>query len=253
MYQVKEEIGLFKDAKTSANEFKWEVDVADEKRYDEIRRQYDSYFRKDQRAAMQKMTEQLVSTVARSSEESDDVVLDVATGMGAFIVPFAEKSSNDTLIIGTDIDEKPLRGTMKKARGLDVYHKTSLIVTDAKHLCFRSSCFSTISSNFGLDNVPETRLAFIEAARVLVRRGKLIFTSLWLKENSESMRLAKKHHVAQIASETGLRKALKEAGLGLDSVEEAYRGVWPHNPMDLLPVEGDEYTHVIVQASKSKD
>jgi uncharacterized protein YbaR (Trm112 family) len=123
MYQVKEEIGLFKDAKTSANEFKWEVDVADEKRYDEIRRQYDSYFRKDQRAAMQKMTEQLVSTVARSSEESDDVVLDVATGMGAFIVPFAEKSSNDTLIIGTDIDEKPLRGTMKKARKTLVFQK----------------------------------------------------------------------------------------------------------------------------------
>lgn len=28
--------------------------------------------------------------------------------------------------------------------------------------------------------------------------------------------------------------------------------VWPHNPMDLLPVEGDEYRHVIAEDRKQK-
>jgi hypothetical protein len=43
---------------------------------------------------------------------------------------------------------------------------------------------------------------------------------------------------------------LKKAGLVLDWIEEVYSGVWSYNPMDLLPIEGEEYSHVIVQARK---
>jgi hypothetical protein len=39
--QVKEEVGLFKDVKLSANEFEWQVDVADERRHEGIRKEYD--------------------------------------------------------------------------------------------------------------------------------------------------------------------------------------------------------------------
>jgi len=28
------------------------------------------------------------------------------------------------------------------------------------------------------------------------------------------------------------------------------RAVWPHNPMDLLPVDGDEYRYIIAQVRK---
>ena len=42
MYQVKEQVGLLKDAKMSEDEFEWKVNVADEKKYEEIRRRYDS-------------------------------------------------------------------------------------------------------------------------------------------------------------------------------------------------------------------
>jgi ubiquinone/menaquinone biosynthesis C-methylase UbiE/uncharacterized protein YbaR (Trm112 family) len=252
VYQVKEEIGLLKDAKMSANEFEWKVDVADEKRYDEIRKQYDSYLREDQKIATRNLMEKLVNHVAKSCEESDNKVLDVATGMGRFLLPFAEKSSEDTLIIGTDIDEKPLRGAMNKAKKADTYHKISLIVTDAKHLSFKSGAFSTTASHFGFDNVPETALAFKEGARVLQPDGKIIFSSLWLKENSESMRLAEKYDVGQIANEARLKKTLRKAGFILDWVEKVCSGVWSHNPMDLLPVEGEEYTHIIAQARKPK-
>jgi len=252
MYQVKEEIGLLKDAKTSANEFEWKVDVADEKRYEEIRKQYNSYLRAEQKNATKKLMEKLVDRVVESCEESDNTVLDVATGMGEFILPLAEKSRGDLRIIGTDIDEKPLRGALNKAKKANTYNKISLIVTDAKHLCFKGDVFSTISSNFGFDNVRNTLLAFNESARILQAEGKIIFSSIWFKENSESMRLAEEHHLGQMASETRLKETLLKAGLVLDWIKEIYWGVWPHNPMDLLPVEGDEYTHVIAQARKPK-
>jgi ubiquinone/menaquinone biosynthesis C-methylase UbiE/uncharacterized protein YbaR (Trm112 family) len=251
-YQVKEEIGLLKDAKTSANEFEWKVDVADEKRYDEIRKEYDFYLREDQRIAIRKLMEKLVNHVAKSFEESDNKVLDVATGMGRFILSLAEKSLEDALIIGTDIDEKPLRGAMNKAKKANTYHKLSFVVTDAKHLSFKNSTFSTMASNFGFDSVPETALAFKEGARVLQPDGKIIFSSLWLKENSESMRLAEKYGLGQIANEARLKKTLRKAGFILDWVEKVYSGVWPHNPMDLLPVEGEEYTHIIAHTRKLK-
>jgi ubiquinone/menaquinone biosynthesis C-methylase UbiE/uncharacterized protein YbaR (Trm112 family) len=252
VYQVKDEIGLFKDMKVSAKEFKWEVDVADEEKYDEIRKQYYFYFEKDQKIAMQKMVDKLVGYVAASCAESLNVVLDVATGMGTFILPLIEECSDDALVIGTDIDERPLRGVMNKARKACTYHKLSLVVTDAKHLSFKNSTFSTISSYFGFDNVPDTASAFKESARVLQIGGHMFFSSLWVKENSESMRLAERHGVCQIASECRLKKVLRKAGLILERVEEIYCGVWPHNPMDLLPVEGDEYVHVIVQAKKPR-
>ena len=49
--------------------------MEDEKKYEEIRRQYDSYLRADQKTATQKMTEKLAHYVSRSSAESDKRVL----------------------------------------------------------------------------------------------------------------------------------------------------------------------------------
>lgn len=252
VYQVKEQVGLLKDAKMSASEFEWKVDVADEKKYAEIRCQYDSYLTREQKAATQRMKEKLVDHVNRSSAESDNVVLDIATGMGTFLASLLENCSQDASIIGTDIDEKPLRGLMNKTMKAGTYPKLSLVVTDAKHLCFRNSVFFTVSSFFGFDNVPETGLAFKETSRVLQDGGRVFFNCLWYREGSESMRLAEKHGICEVANEARLKKTLAQAGLVLDSVEEAYSGVWPHNPMDLLPVEGDEYKHVIAQVRKPK-
>jgi ubiquinone/menaquinone biosynthesis C-methylase UbiE/uncharacterized protein YbaR (Trm112 family) len=250
IYQVKEEIGLVKDAKLSADEFEWKVDVADESKYDEIQRQYASYLRDDQKAALKILMEKLICYVTASCEESDNIVLDIASGMGRLILQLAEKSPRNMLIIGTDVDEKPLRGAMNKAKKADVYNKLSLIVTDAKHLAFRNESFSKISSFFGFDSIPETLLALKESFRVLKPNGKAIFTSIWYRECSRSMKVAEKYGVGQIASEKRLKQTLKKAGLVLDWIEEVYSGVWPYNPMDLLPIEGEEYSHVIVQARK---
>ncbi len=250
MYQVKEEIGLIKDAKLSADEFTWKVDVADERKYDEIQRQYLSYLHEDQKAALEKLKEKLVYYVTASCKESDNMVLDIASGMGRFILQLAEKGPKDILIIGTDVDEKPLRGAMGKAKNLGIYDRLSLVVTDAKHLSFQNQTFSTISSFFGFDNIPETVLALKESFRVLKPNGKVVFTSIWYREGSKSMEVAEQYKVAQIASENRLKQVLEKAGFILDWAEEVYSGVWPYNPMDLLPIHGEEYSHVIVQARK---
>jgi ubiquinone/menaquinone biosynthesis C-methylase UbiE/uncharacterized protein YbaR (Trm112 family) len=251
-YQVKMEIGMLKDAKLSVDEFEWKVNVADEKRYDGIRKQYDSYFDSSQRVAMQKMIQTLADEVANSYAQTDHIVLDIATGMGTFLLRLAEKAPDEVILVGTDVDEKPLRGTMNKAKRAGTWRRLALLVTDAKHLCFRKEVLSTISSYFGFDNVPNTGLAFKEASRVLRFGGRILFSSLWLQEGSESMRIAEQHNISQIATEIRVKNVLENAGLALEHVEEFYSGVWPHNPMDLLPVEGEEYKHVVVQAVKKK-
>ncbi|MEM3704679.1 MAG: class I SAM-dependent methyltransferase [Candidatus Bathyarchaeia archaeon] len=251
LYQVKEEMGLIKDAKLSAGEFEWKVDVADERKYDEIQRQYASYLSEDLKTALNKLMEKLVHNVINLCEV-DTMVLDVAGGMGRLILRLAEKTPENIIVIGTDVSEKPLRGAMNKARKIDVYKKLSFIVTDAKHLAFKDEALSTISSNFGFDNIPETILALKESFRVLKPDGKAIFSSLWLKESSKSIKIAEKYGVGQIASEKRLKRVLEKTGFELDWVEETYSGVWPYNPMDLLPVQGDEFSYVIVQVRKPK-
>jgi len=252
LYQVKEEMGLIKDAKLSAKEFKWIVDVADESKYDEIQKQYNSYLSEDLRIALKKLMGMLINRVIESCKETDDMVLDIASGMGRFVLQLAEKISEGIVIIGTDVNEKPLRGAMNKARRAGIYQKLSLIVTDAKHLAFKDNALSTISSHFGFDNVPETVSAFKESFRILKPGGKAIFSSLWLREGSESIKIAEKYKVGQIASENRLKQTLKKAGFILDWFEEVYSGVWPYNPMDLLPLQGEEFSHVIVQIRKPK-
>lgn len=80
LYQVKEEIGLIKDARLSAKEFKWKVNVADESKYEEIQKQYNSYLSEDLKIALKKLMEMLVHSVSNSCKKTDNMVLDIASG-----------------------------------------------------------------------------------------------------------------------------------------------------------------------------
>lgn len=251
LFQIKEEIGLLKEAKLSADEFEWKINVADEQKYDEIRSQYDSFLGEERKAVLEKLRDVMIEKVVKSSVESDCRVLDVASGMGTFILPLAAKSDSNLRIIGTDVDEKPLRGALNKAKKAGVYEKISLVVTDAKHLAFRSGVLANVSSCFGFDNVPRASLALKEASRVLRSGGRVVFCSLWYEENSKSVELADEHGVGELASENRMKRVLDDAGFVMDSVDVVYSGVWPYNPMDLLPVEGDRYQHVVVEATKA--
>ncbi len=123
-------------------------------------------------------------------------------------------------------------------------------MTDAKHLAFKDGAFSMVSSYFGFDNVPRASLALRETSRVLSADGALVFCSLWYDENSKSIALADAHGVGELASERRLKMLLDNAGLALNDLDVAYSGAWPYNPMDLLPIEGEYYQHVVVEARK---
>jgi hypothetical protein len=65
-----------------------------------------------------------------------------------------------------------------------------------------------------------------------------------------SLALAEKFGFGAIATKDKLFQTLEETGFKIDSTDEFYIGRWPYNPMDLLPLEGDWFAHVLVKAHR---
>jgi ubiquinone/menaquinone biosynthesis C-methylase UbiE len=245
LYQIKDEIPILKDPKLSEKEFSWNIEFPSVEKYDEIRKEYSSYLSEE----LGKADEALLNEIA-SSVSNENLILDVASGMGRLLLALSRKLSKDGLVIGTDIDEKPLRGAKLKLEEQKSYKQISLCVMDGKLLAIKSRKLTCVTSYFGFDNIPETKKAFQEAFRVLMPKGRLIFANLWFKEGSMSLALAEKFGFGAIATKDKLFQTLEEAGFKIDSTEEFYSGQCPYNPMDLLPLEGDWFAHILVKAHK---
>jgi ubiquinone/menaquinone biosynthesis C-methylase UbiE/uncharacterized protein YbaR (Trm112 family) len=243
LFHVKKGIPILKEPKMSRDEFKWAVEFPDVRRYDDIQRQYKSYLSDRQIQADERMMGEMVKRTPK-----DEVTLDIASGMGTFL-RILSKHRTGTQIIGTDVDETPLRGAMLKLREEGAYGRVSLCVMDAKRLAVKSNKVKCAVSHFGFNNIPQTGKAFSEVCRVLKNKGMLMFSALFLQEDSRSLKLAGRLGYGEIVSEKRLAKALEQAGLQIDDVEEFYSGKWPHNPMDRLPLEGDWFAHSLVRAS----
>jgi len=245
LFQVTDEIPILKDQKLSSKEFTWKVEFPNLQRYEEIQRQYASYLSEEQKEADKLMTKELVDTVS-----SERLVLDIASGMGRLLIALSKQMGKETEILGTDIDETPLRGAKLKLEEEKMYANVSLCVMDGKHLAIKPQTLSCVTSHFGLDNIPDTIKALKEIARIMKRDGRLVITTLWLKEGSKSLALSEKHGYGAISTRDRLVETLESTGFKLDSEEVFYSGKWPHNPMDLIPVEGDWFAHVLVIARK---
>jgi 2-polyprenyl-3-methyl-5-hydroxy-6-metoxy-1,4-benzoquinol methylase len=243
LFQVTDEIPILKDQKLSSKEFTWKVEFPNLQRYEEIQRQYASYLSEEQKEADKLMTKELVDTVS-----SERLVLDIASGMGRLLIALSKQMGKETEILGTDIDETPLRGAKLKLEEEKMYANVSLCVMDGKHLAIKPQTLSCVTSYFGLDNIPDTIKALKEIARIMKRDGRLVMTTLWLKEGSKSLALSEKHGYGAISTRDRLVETLESTGFKLDSEEVFYSGKWPHNPMDLIPVEGDWFAHVLVIA-----
>jgi len=242
---VKNEIPILKDPKISSNEFVWKVEFPNLQRYEEIQKQYSSYLSEAQKEADRLMTKELVDTVSK-----EKLVLDVASGMGRLLIALSKLMGKETEILGTDVDETPLRGAKLKLEEEKAYTNVSLCVMDGKHLAIKPQALSCVTSYFGLDNIPDTKKAFKEIARTMKPNGRLIFTTLWLKERSKSSILSEKHGYGATQTQGRLTQTLESTGFKLDSEKVFYSGKWPYNPMDLIPVEGDWFAHVLVIARK---
>ena len=244
-YQVKNEIPVLKDQRLSEGEFEWKVGFPDIKKYDKIRKQYASFLSEE----LVNADREMVDEIARAAS-GERVVLDVASGMGTLLLALSRSVRARSHILGTDVDEEPLRGARIKLEEQKGYGRASLCVMDGKHLGIRSRRLPCAVSHFGFNNIPHAGSAFREAARVLRAHGKLLFSAIWLEEGSKSLALAEKLGYGGTMTEKGIHKAFEDAGLRVDSTEVFYSGEWRHNPMDLLPVEGDWFAHTLVSATK---
>lgn len=242
-FQVKDEIPIMKDPKLSRGEFVWKVEFPDLKKYEEIQKQYWSYLSDEQMNADKMLINKITESVSK-----EKLVLDVASGMGRLLLALSQRLGRKVNLLGTDVDETPLRGARIKLEEQNSYNQVSLCVTDGKHLAIKSQKLRCVTSYFGLDNIPETKGAFEEVSRVLMPNGRLVFATLWLKENSKSLALSERHGYGGIVTEDRLTRTLEETGFELDSVKVFYSGKWSHNPMDRVPVEGDWFAHALVQA-----
>jgi len=245
LYQVKDEIPMLKDPKLSSKEFVWKVEFPNLQRYEEIQKQYESYLSEEQREADKALINELAKNVSKES-----LVLDVASGMGRLLLVLSQQLGKQANELGMDVDETPLRGAKLKLEKQKIYDNVSLCVMDGKHLAIKPQKLPCVTSYFGLDNIPNTEKAFQELSKALMPNGHLAFAALWLKENSKSLALAERHSYGAIATEERLIHTLEETGLKLDSVKVFYSGKWPHNPMDLLPLEGDWFAHALVLAHR---
>lgn len=246
LYQVKDEIPIIKDPKLSSKEFVWRVEFPNLQRYEEIQKQYASYLSEEQREADKVLMDELAKSISK-----ERLVLDVASGMGRLLLVLSQCLGKKAKVLGTDVDETPLRGAKLKLKEQESYGKVSLCVMDGKHLAIRPRKLPCVTSYFGLDNIPSSEKAFREMSRVLMPKGCLALATLWLKENSKSLALAEKHGVGTIGTEERLVQVLEETGFKPDSVKIFYSGLWTHNPMDLLPLEGDWFAHALVLAHKT--
>jgi len=244
-YQVKEDVPILRDPKKSRNEFNWTVEFPDLEKYDQIRKEYASYLPKELRGADEALMDEMARIISKH-----DLVLDIASGMGTLLLRLSHQVDMKTNLLGTDVDEKPLRGAKLKLEEEKTYDRVSLCVMNGKHLALENRKIPCVTSFFGFDNIPEARKAFDEVSRVLTPKGQLVFSSLWLAEGSRSLAEAEKLGYGTTMTENKLTRTLKETGFMIDSVETYYSGRWPYNPMDLLPFKDDWFAHILVSARK---
>jgi ubiquinone/menaquinone biosynthesis C-methylase UbiE len=241
---VNEEIAILKEPKRSRHEFVWKVQFPDIKKYDKIRRQYAAYLSEGLINADELLLDEMVKKSPKRG-----IVLDLASGMGTLLLALS-KQHGRIHVMGTDVDETPLRGAMLKLIQQESDEQVSLCVMDAKHLAVKTEQMPCVVSYFGFNNVPQTKQALSETFRVMTPNGRLAFATLSLEEGSRSFKEAAKLGYGDVATEARLIRTLKETGFRVDSIERFYSGEWLHNPMDRLPREGDWFAHSLVLARK---
>lgn len=245
LYQIKEEIPILKDPKLSEKEFVWRVEFPDIERYDKITKEYLSYLPEGQKKADKMMIDEIANITV-----NERLLLDVASGMGTLLLVLSQQIDEEKNILGIDVDETPLRGAKLKLEEQKTANQVSLCVMDGKHLAIKPQKLQCVTSYFGFDNIPDTKKAFQEVSRILTPKGRLVFTTISVKEGSKSLALAEKLGYGAIITESRLTQTLGKTGFKVDFVEEFYSGKWPHNPMDRLPLEDEWYSHSLVLAHK---
>ncbi len=169
--------------------------------------------------------------------ESADVLLDVGTGTGVYLLDAARHGSH---AVGLDFSKEMLQVLARKISEEDVRNYADLVLGDAECLPFKEESFSKVVCNTALEFVPRPEEAVFEFSRVLKADGMAVIGILtstsfwafrrWLRNLSEK----NVYSGARFYSLGRLNKLLKKGGLRI--VERRWAVFAPPGcPSPLLP------------------
>jgi demethylmenaquinone methyltransferase/2-methoxy-6-polyprenyl-1,4-benzoquinol methylase len=114
--------------------------------------------------------------------DSDEPILDLATGTGDVALTLAKRIGGRRLIVGADFTRSMLELAALKAHRSGT-GRVHLTVGDALKLPFRDNAFSAVSIAFGLRNLSGRREGLAEMARVLKPGGLVLILEFSRMEN----------------------------------------------------------------------
>ena len=243
-YHSKDGIFIMVDPKLSKNEWKWDRRHFDPEKQEETAKKYKVYLNEVTLKAQEQWWEGMKPYI----KSFRGYVLDIATGLGRMFRTLM-KTDADFIPICSDVDPNVLAWIVKQIQ-CEYSKEFGALVTDAKHLAIKDEHLDVVTSCAGLNNIPDSALAVQEIYRALKKAGKLVSMESFVDENSGSAELAKQYHVEGSFIENNLIKKLESVGFKDIKVKTVASAIWARNPMDLLPIAGDEIRYVVIEARK---
>ncbi|MBI1744637.1 bifunctional demethylmenaquinone methyltransferase/2-methoxy-6-polyprenyl-1,4-benzoquinol methylase UbiE [Candidatus Acetothermia bacterium] len=108
-----------------------------------------------------------------AAPQSNERLLDVATGTGDIAIAFAQ-TVLDLKITGLDISPGMLGVAAQKLKNLKLSERVTLIEGNALTLPFSDESFEIVTIGFGLRNLPDRARGIAEMSRVLGPSGRLL-------------------------------------------------------------------------------
>jgi ubiquinone/menaquinone biosynthesis C-methylase UbiE/uncharacterized protein YbaR (Trm112 family) len=228
----------------SDQEFQWNDIYLDPSKSRQNHRQYSSYLNGETKLIQKFWFEQTEIEI----KKCDGIIGDIATGLGSFYRKFIE-SEKKYKIIATDVDPNVLvfaKNYFNEKFNQDI----PAVATDNKHFGFQDNSFDWLVSFAGFNNITDVEVSVQEAFRTLKKSGKLLIMHSFVDDNTKTIKLASKYNLEKSLIKHKFHEILVDSGFNNIVVNSVGRAVWSKNPMDLLPVEGDEVEYVIIQAEK---
>ncbi len=110
-------------------------------------------------------------------------LLDIATGTGNVVLSLVKDNPNIHMAYGIDLAENMLEIAKAKIKTAGYQSKIMLQKADAQALPFLAETFDVVTIAFGIRNMPDLRLAFLEMYRVLKKEGRVVILEFSLPPN----------------------------------------------------------------------
>ena len=198
--------------------------------------QYDEWFSTDEGRYVD--THERRAMLSFLHPESTDVLLDVGTGTGVYLLDAARHGA---YVIGLDFSKEMLQVLARKASQEEVKSFAELVLGDAEHLPFKEGVFTKLVCNTVLEFIPRPAKAVSEFSRVLKDDGEVVIGILtstsfwafrrWLRNLSEK----NVYSNAQFYTLNKLSRLLKQGKLQIMEHRWAVFAP-PKCPSSLLPV-----------------